>query len=423
MSSLPLFPRDACGARSPSRSQSSVSRLPSLRAAAHRTLAAQLGRNPQADANSSNASDRQPASSSSSPLYDLGPETFRQINHASLSIDASWADLIMAFRFAVGAAEGHDERRQLQREIAALFRSRPNVYETAAEVEAARERATRPPFAAAAESDASMAAASAAAASSSSSSPALPVPSLVNANSTLPASFIAPSYLLSEHNILTALSARSCLDQWLTSKQFAPGSHVLLTAINIPDISVVLRAHKLVPVPVDIEVDTLAPNMQRLEEACAAGTDPKRTEGRVVAILVAQLYGRRCDLDPIVAVASRYNVQLIEDLAETFSGLDAIGHPQADLAFLSFGSIKVATAFGGGVCRVRDHATWLDMSKRQETWNTQTRHTFFMKVSCERGGREGAELDQLRAITHSLVFVLWCSVLVSPLLSSSAVSA
>lgn len=387
----PPAPLDACGARSPSRSQSAVSRLPALRPRAHRALAQALGRNPQADAASTtNAGAAAPSASSSAPLYDLGPTTFAQINHASLSIDASWSDLLMAFRCAIGATEGPAERRRLQSEIAELFRSRPNVYDTPAEVAAGRERASRPPLAAsashmgggeaaAAASYAAMAAASVAAASSASASPALPLASLVNANSSLPAAFIAPAYLRSEHNILTALSARSCLDQWLTSKAFAPGSHVLLTAINIPDISVVLRAHKLVPVPVDIQLDTLAPNMERLEAACKAGTDPSRTEGRVVAILVAQLYGRRCDMDPIVAVAQRYSLQLIEDLAETFSGLDAIGHPQADLAFLSFGSIKVATAFGGGVCRVRDQSTWSDMRQRQDSWSTQTRHTFFMK--------------------------------------------
>jgi len=141
----------------------------------------------------------------------------------------------------------------------------------------------------------------------------------------------------------------------------------------------VLRTHKLVPVPVDIRLDTLEPQLHLLEQAARAGTRPERTEGRVVAILVAQLYGRRCDMEGVVAVAKKYNLQLIEDLAETFSSLSHIGHPACDLSFLSFGSIKIATAFGAGVARVRDAEVWSKMQATQEKWAVQARSTFFSK--------------------------------------------
>ncbi len=70
---------------------------------------------------------------------------------------------------------------------------------------------------------------------------------------------------------------------------------------------------------------------------------------------------------------------MIEDLAETFSGLTHIGDPLSDLSFLSFGSIKVATAFGGGVARVRDRAVWERMASSQEQLSVQSRNTFLMK--------------------------------------------
>ena len=132
----------------------------------------------------------------------------------------------------------------------------------------------------------------------------------MNFNSTLPLRFVAPSYLRSEHNILTCLSARSCLDQWLTVMAFPAGSRVLLSAVNIPDILVVLRAHQLVPVPIDLHVDTLAPQLPLLEQAARRGTAPDRKDQRVVAILVAQLYGRRFDMRPIVHIAQQYNVKV-----------------------------------------------------------------------------------------------------------------
>jgi dTDP-4-amino-4,6-dideoxygalactose transaminase len=120
--------------------------------------------------------------------------------------------------------------------------------------------------------------------------------------------------------------------------------------------------------------------MDLLESAAREGTSPSRTSGRVVAILVAQLYGRRGDMSGAVAVARKYNLQLIEDLAETFSSLSHIGAPEADLAFLSFGSIKIATAFGGGVARVKDAQVWRIMRDAQSKWSVQARSTFFNKV-------------------------------------------
>ena len=334
----------------------------------------------------------------SGPLYKLGPASFQQIPHASLSIDASVADLLFAFRAAVAQSDSKEARSQLHARIAQLFQSRPNVYDTAEAVAAAAERAQQPPLSAEAAADprASRAAASFA----SPSAPSLPSP--LNVNATLPARLIAPAYLLAEHNIHTGLSARSCLDCWLSAMQFERGSVVLLTAVNIPDISVVLRAHGLIPVPVDVEVDTLAPRMDLLEQAARDGTAADRRSGRVVAILVAQLYGRRFDMAPVAALAQRHSLRLIEDLAESFSGLDHLGHPAADLALLSFGSIKVATAFGGGIARVRDGRVWEQMQRMQEGWAVQSRQTFFSKVStCHRDGARAGGGDFASALLHS----------------------
>ncbi len=146
-----------------------------------------------------------------------------------------------------------------------------------------------------------------------------------------------------------------------------------MSAINIPDMSVVMRHNGLVPVPFDIDVDTGAPRLDHLEHllrryrrapgkypgparssgtadasSAAAGGSPASAsrpplEPGVAFVLVAHLYGRRFDMALILQLCSRYHggIQVVEDLAEAFAGLDYTGHPQSDLSLFSFGSIKV----------------------------------------------------------------------------------
>jgi perosamine synthetase len=79
----------------------------------------------------------------------------------------------------------------------------------------------------------------------------------------------------------------------------------------------------------------------------------------------------------LVVVVSLY--QVIEDLAESFSGFEYVGHPSSDLTLFSFGSIKVCTGFGCGIARVRDRKIYDEMSRTQTTWAVQTRRAYFTK--------------------------------------------
>jgi perosamine synthetase len=71
---------------------------------------------------------------------------------------------------------------------------------------------------------------------------------------------------------------------------------------------------------------------------------------------------------------------MLEDCAEAFSGFEYTGHPQSDISFVSFGSIKVATAFGAGVSRVRDSAVFARMKQIHSGYVSQTRTAWFTKV-------------------------------------------
>jgi hypothetical protein len=73
--------------------------------------------------------------------------------------------------------------------------------------------------------------------------------------------------------------------------------------------------------------------------------------------------------------------QCIEDLAESFSGFEYIGHPRSALTLLSFGSIKIQTGFGCGIARVRDAHTAQRMRTIQVAWPVQTRWRYASKCA------------------------------------------
>lgn len=144
---------------------------------------------------------------------------------------------------------------------------------------------------------------------------------------------------------IACYSVRSALDLFLSVSSFPRGSEILMTAINIPDMVAIVEHHGLTIVPVDVDVDTLCPTYEDLAALVSA---------RTVAVLTAHVYGRWTNMDAVMKIAREHNLRVLEDCAECFSGFDNLGHPQADIAFFSFGAIKYATAMGGAVANVKD---------------------------------------------------------------------
>ena len=168
------------------------------------------------------------------------------------------------------------------------------------------------------------------------------------------------------------LSARSGFDLLLSAFDFPVGSEVLVSAETIPDMVGILRKHGLVPVPVDLDPATLAPRLDLLDSLVTS---------RTRAVLVAHLFGGRQDLTLLVELCRRRGMLLIEDCAQSFRGLGDTGTPAADASLFSFGPIKTATAFGGGLVRVRDPEVLCRMRELQRDWPLQTRRSFAGRVA------------------------------------------
>lgn len=172
-------------------------------------------------------------------------------------------------------------------------------------------------------------------------------------------------------HVLAALSCRTILDLWLQVMDFPPKSQVLLSAVNIPDMITVLESHDLVCIPIDIDMDTLSCDMQLLEE---------NINERTVAILSAQIYGKANSIDEIIKLAKKYNLCVVEDLAEAYQGEGHTGHVDADLSFYSFGTIKFSTSFGGGVARVRDRRAYEEMKQIEHEYPIVASSAYLKKL-------------------------------------------
>ncbi len=172
-------------------------------------------------------------------------------------------------------------------------------------------------------------------------------------------------------NTVAFLSVRSGLDALLQEWALPPQSEIVISAITIPHILDILAHHQLVPVPVDIELSTLAVATSAVRRAITS---------RTRAIFVAHLFGSRMPLDDIVAIARTHQLPLIEDCAQVLDGSSYRGHPESTVSMFSFGSIKRQTAMGGALLRFLDRDLAGRLRANQARYPSQSRRTYFRRV-------------------------------------------
>jgi len=141
----------------------------------------------------------------------------------------------------------------------------------------------------------------------------------------------------------------AALDTAVAALGIGPGDEVIMPAFTIISCAVpVVRAGAI---PVLVDSDPATWNM-----------DPAQIEARVTkrtrAIMVVHTYGLPCDMDPILAVARRHGLALIEDAAE-MHGQDYRGKPCGsfgELSTFSFYPNKHVTTGEGGMVLTDDPA-------------------------------------------------------------------
>ena len=100
------------------------------------------------------------------------------------------------------------------------------------------------------------------------------------------------------------LLAISALTNPKTKNRLKEGDEVIVPALSWSTTVWPLIQHKLVPVFVDIDPETLNIDPQAIKEAISEKTK---------AIMIVPVYGNPCDMDSILAICDEFNLQLIED--------------------------------------------------------------------------------------------------------------
>jgi len=153
------------------------------------------------------------------------------------------------------------------------------------------------------------------------------------------------SYWPTSRSVQVTLSVRTAFDLLLQALAFPPGTQVLMSGVNVRHMVEIVQCHGLVPVPVDLDLDTLAPNLDHLRRLISPQTR---------LFVVAHLFGSIIPLAPYIDLCCQHQIPLVEDCAQAFAGSYYLGDEQADVSLFSFGPIKTCTALGGGVAIVGD---------------------------------------------------------------------
>ncbi len=175
----------------------------------------------------------------------------------------------------------------------------------------------------------------------------------------------------SDRAVLACLSVRSGWDLLLSELKLPKGSEVLMSAMTIPDMALIVKAHGLVPVPLELDPKLAAPTLETLRQAITSKSK---------LVLIAHLFGNRVDLNPHIAIAREHGLLFLEDCAQAYTGPEFAGHEKADVSMFSFGNIKTSTALGGGVFHLNDANLRNRLQDRQAGYPLQSRWFYFKRL-------------------------------------------
>jgi dTDP-4-amino-4,6-dideoxygalactose transaminase len=179
-------------------------------------------------------------------------------------------------------------------------------------------------------------------------------------------------YIGVKHAIVVS-NARTGLYLLLKVLNVTKNKEIILSSYNFPVISNVIASIGAKPVFVDVDPKTY-------------NIDPKLIEKRITkktkAIIVTHIEGLPCDLNPILKIAKKYNLKLIEDCAHSL-GAEYKGKKVGsfgDAAIFSFGKGKHLNTFGGGMITTNNSEIAVAVRKEIKSFRPQTNFQIIKKV-------------------------------------------
>ena len=149
---------------------------------------------------------------------------------------------------------------------------------------------------------------------------------------------------------VTTNTGTAALHLAIEGKHYPSGSEVIVPEFSMIATALAPYYARCVPVPVDCKQD-MNINPLLIEE---------KITDKTVAIVVTHVYGRICEMEPILAICNKYNLDLFEDCCEVH-GATYIDGPQhkkmvgsLGVGCFSFYRNKIVRAEEGGAVCVRD---------------------------------------------------------------------
>jgi dTDP-4-amino-4,6-dideoxygalactose transaminase len=162
-----------------------------------------------------------------------------------------------------------------------------------------------------------------------------------------------------------------------------PGDEVLTTPFTFFATAEAVSHFRAVPVFVDIDPQTFNMNIALIEE---------KITSRTKAIIPVHLYGQAVDMEPVLQLADKYGLKVLEDVAQAFGGeyrgkkLGTLGHAGA----FSFFPSKNLGAYGDGGMLVTNDDRIADMVRMLRVHGARKKY-FNEVVGCN------SRLDEIQA--------------------------
>lgn len=155
---------------------------------------------------------------------------------------------------------------------------------------------------------------------------------------------------------VTFNSGTSTLHAALDAVEVEAGDEVIIPPLTVVSNADVVLAQNAIPVFADIDPDTF-----NIDPEDVARKITKKTK----AIMPVSLYGLSCDLDPLMALAKKHNIAVINDAAEAHMAIYK-GRPIAEIAHITSYSLensKHITTGDGGIIVTNDDELAMRMRK------------------------------------------------------------
>ena len=146
---------------------------------------------------------------------------------------------------------------------------------------------------------------------------------------------------------ISCSSGTAALDLAIASLEIGPGDEVIMPAFTIISCASAIIKSGAKPVLVDADPNTWNMNVDEIESVITSNT---------VAIMAVHIYGLPVDMDPLIKIANKYKLAVIEDAAEIIGGnykkkpCGSFGH----VSTFSFYPNKQITTGEGGMVVTND---------------------------------------------------------------------